>query len=204
MQSKSQEFRKSSVCEITENRLKSIVLLSILLSVMASADVKGADGDGYAINPGDSLLISVWKEEGLSLEVLVTPDGKCTFPLIGQIDAAGRTADAVALEVVQRLKQFMPDPVAVVSIISIEGNKFFVIGQVSDPGAYVMNTSLDVMQALSIAGGTTPFADLNDIRILRRTEDGQTAFGFRYNEVARGRNLQQNIILQSGDVVVVP
>ena len=197
----SKTFRSSARTAV---QLQIVVLLAIFLLCMSVPDAMAADEEGYAINPGDSLLISVWKEEGLSLEVLVTPDGNCTFPLIGQIKAAGRTAEVVAQEVVQRLKQFMPNPVAVVSVVNISGNKFYVIGQVNDPGEYVMSTYLDVMQALSIAGGTTPFADVNDIKILRRTDDSQIALGFRYNEVVRGRNLQQNIILRSGDLVVVP
>ena len=204
MQSKSFEYQTFSSFEITGTYVKSVVLLSIFLFVMAVGDAMAADEPGYAINPGDRLLISVWKEEGLSMEVLVTPAGNCSFPLIGQIRAAGRTAEVVAQEVVRRLKQFMPNPVAVVSVVEISGNKFYVIGQVNSPGEYVMSTYLDVMQALSVAGGTTPFADVNDIKILRRTDSGQTALGFRYNEVVRGRNLKQNIILRSGDLVVVP
>ena len=204
MKSKNFKYQTFLSSKHTVTHVQGVVLLSIFLCVMAVGDAIAADEAGYAINPGDSLFISVWKEEGLSMEVLVTPDGNCTFPLIGQIKAGGRTAEAVAQEVVQRLKQFMPDPVAVVSVINISGNKFYVIGQVNSPGEYIMSTYLDVMQALSVAGGTTPFADVNDIRILRRTDDNQTALDFRYNEVVRGRNLQQNILLRSGDLVVVP
>jgi polysaccharide export outer membrane protein len=163
-----------------------------------------ADEKGYAINPGDGLLISVWREEGLSVQVLVTPDGNCTFPLVGQIRAAGRSADDVANELVERLRRFIPDPVVTVSVTDISGNKIYVIGQINNPGAYNMNPDLDVMQALSVAGGTTPFAELNDIKILRRTANGQTAIGFRYNDIMRGRNLEQNIMLHSGDTIVVP
>lgn len=181
-----------------------LITLAVLMLAAPVSAAQGTADEGYKINPGDSLLISVWKEEDLSLEVLVTPDGYCSFPLVGQIRAAGRTADAVAAEVVDRLQQYIPDPVAVVAIVNISGNKFYVIGQVNDPGEYVMSTSLDVMQALSVAGGATPFASLNDIKILRRTDAGQVALEFRYNEVVRGRNLAQNIILESGDLVVVP
>ena len=91
-----------------------------------------------------------------------------------------------------------------VALADISGNVIYVMGQVNKPGVYVMNPTLDVMQALSVAGGTTPFADLKSIRILRRNEAGQKALEFRYDEVIRGRNLQQNILLQSGDLLVVP
>jgi polysaccharide export outer membrane protein len=104
----------------------------------------------------------------------------------------------------QRLGKYISDPVVTVSVQEIKGNKIYVIGQVNRPGEFVVNPSVDVMQALSMAGGTTPFAALGDIVILRRTASGKQALPFKYNDVARGRNLQQNIDLQSGDVVVVP
>jgi polysaccharide export outer membrane protein len=94
--------------------------------------------------------------------------------------------------------------VVTVSVAQVLGNKVYVIGQVNRPGDYVVNPRVDVLQALTMAGGTTPFASLNDIKILRRTGDRQEAFQFRYDDVIKGRNLEQNVILQSGDVVVVP
>jgi len=94
--------------------------------------------------------------------------------------------------------------VVTITVQEIRGNKIFVLGQVNRPGEFIVNPSVDVMQALSMAGGTTPFASLGDIVILRRTPSGKTALPFRYNDVARGKKLEQNIDLQSGDVVVVP
>ena len=91
-----------------------------------------------------------------------------------------------------------------VSIQEIKGNKVYVIGQVNKPGEFIMNPSVDVMQALSMAGGTTPFASLGDIVILRRTPTGKQSLPFRYNDVVKGRKMDQNIDLQAGDVVVVP
>ena len=84
------------------------------------------------------------------------------------------------------------------------GNKVYVIGQVNRPGEFVVNPQVDVMQALSMAGGVTAFAATNDIKILRRTRSGQIALSFKYNDVLKGRNLEQNVVLQSGDIVVVP
>jgi hypothetical protein len=108
-------------------------------------------------------------------------------------------------ELTTKLKKFISDPVVTVSIQEIKGNKVYVIGQVQKPGDFVVNPRVDVMQALSMAGGTTPFAALGDIMILRRNDTGQQqALPFKYTDVVRGRNLQQNIILQAGDVVVVP
>jgi polysaccharide export outer membrane protein len=91
-----------------------------------------------------------------------------------------------------------------VAVSEILGNKIYVIGQVNQPGVFVVNPQVDVLQALSMARGGTPFAKLNDIKILRRTGDSQRALAFRYDDVVKGNNLEQNVVLQSGDVVVVP
>jgi polysaccharide export outer membrane protein len=136
--------------------------------------------------------------------VLVRPDGTFSFPLCGQIDARGKTVTELQDTVTTRLKKFISDPVVTVSIQEVKGNKVYVLGQVNKPGEFVVNPRVDVMQALSMAGGTTPFAALGDIVILRRTDNGQQALPFKYADVARGRNLNQNIMLQAGDVVVVP
>jgi polysaccharide export outer membrane protein len=136
--------------------------------------------------------------------VLIRPDGGYSFPLAGDLSAAGKSVERISQELTQRLERYIPDLVVTVAVTAINGNKIYVIGQVNNPGAFVMNPRVDVMQALSMAGGTTPFAELNDIKILRRTGSGQTVLPFRYSDVARGRNLEQNIMLISGDVVVVP
>ena len=181
------------------------VIVAIMLLVLGySGNCIAADEDHYRVNSGDRLAISVWQDEGLTREVLVAPDGNCAFPLVGEFDAKGRTLSEIRNELSQRLARFIPDPVVTVALADISGNVIYVMGQVNKPGVYVMNPTLDVMQALSVAGGTTPFADLKSIRILRRNEAGQKALEFRYDEVIRGRNLQQNILLQSGDLLVVP
>jgi len=159
----------------------------------------------YTVKPGDLLSVSVWKEPDLGGPVLVRPDGTFSIPLVGQIDARGKTVTELQQAVTERLRKYISDPVVTVSIQEVRGNKIYVIGQVTKPGEFVVNPRVDVMQALSMAGGTTPFAALGDIVVLRRTDNGQQqAIPFHYTEVARGRNLQQNITLQAGDVVVVP
>lgn len=158
----------------------------------------------YKIHAGDELEIAVWKEEDLLRKVIVRPDGKFSFPLTGEVMAAGRTVAQIQSEVENRLKKYIPEPVVTVSVTGIEGNGVFVIGQVNKPGMYVMNPQLNVLQALSMAGGTTPYAALNDIMILRGSGAGQRSLPFRYSDVSKGRSLEQNILLESGDVVVVP
>jgi len=159
---------------------------------------------GYTVKPGDTLVVSVWKEPELQGPVLVTPDGSFSFPLVGQIDARGKTVTALQKIVMERLQKYIADPVVTVSVQDVKGNKVFVIGQVQKPGEFVVNPRVDVMQALSMAGGTTPFASLSNIIILRRSGAEQTALRFDYTDLVKGRNLQQNIELQSGDIVVVP
>ncbi|NIO40385.1 MAG: polysaccharide export protein [Burkholderiales bacterium] len=158
----------------------------------------------YRIQPGDLLEISVWREEYLEREVIVQPDGRVSFPLVGVLDAAGTTVEQVQARVAERLAQYIPDPVVTVSIKEINGNRVYVLGQVNNPGQFIMNPTIDVIQALALAGGTTPFAELNEIKILRRDGGSQRLIEFRYADMSRGRNLDQNVILQSGDVIIVP
>jgi polysaccharide biosynthesis/export protein len=158
----------------------------------------------YRLQPGDLLTISVWKEKDLDTEALVRPDGGLSFPLVGDIDAAGRTIEDVRGILVKRLKPFIPDPVVTVLIKTIGGNHIYVIGKVARPGEFPFSRAIDVMQALSLAGGTTPFAALNDIVILRRQNGEERVLRFRYGDVERGRSLEQNVVLESGDTVVVP
>lgn len=160
--------------------------------------------DAYEVLPGDVLQISVWKEPDLQLQVLVRPDSGFSFPLAGDISTKGLSVVDLEKELTKRLSRYISDPVVTVMVTEIQGNRVYVIGQVNNPGQFVVNPRVDVMQALSMAGGLTAFANTGDIKILRRTGSIQTAIAFKYDEVLKGKNLQQNIVLQSGDTVVVP
>jgi len=188
-------------------RLVTAVIVSFALTTAIQAQVSQSADDSsthYSIQPGDLLEISVWREDYLEKDVVVQPDGKISFPLVGVLNAAGATVEDVQARVTERLTQYIPDPVVTVSIKEIRGNRVYVLGQVNNPGQFIMNPTVDVVQALALAGGTTPFAELNDIKILRREGKTQTLIEFRYADMARGRNLEQNIILRSGDVIIVP
>jgi polysaccharide biosynthesis/export protein len=158
----------------------------------------------YTVQPGDVLTVSVWNEKDLLSDVLVRPDGGISFPLAGDLPASGRSVDDLRQLIEKGLKRYIPDPVVTVAVKQIGGNFVYVIGKVNRPGQFPFSRPLDVMQALSLAGGTTPFAALDDIRILQRTAAGLKAIPFHYSDVARGRELEQNIVLRSGDTVVVP
>ena len=159
---------------------------------------------GYRLQAGDMIEVSVWGEEELQRELLIRPDGTFSFPLTGEVRAAGRTVTDVRNELTQALTRYIAEPTVTVSVTALEGNRVYVIGQVNSPGTFVMNPTLNVLQALALAGGTTAFASLNDILIIRETEDGQVALPFQYDDIKRGRRLQQNVQLQSGDTVLVP
>jgi polysaccharide export outer membrane protein len=170
----------------------------------ADTAVTAATNFDYKINPGDIISVSVWREADLTREVLIRPDGKFSFPLAGDIDANGKSVEQIRELLVERLNRYIPDLVVSVSVLAINGNKVYVIGQVNRPGEISVNPNIDVMQALSIAGGANPFAQINDISILRRTENGLISIPFRYGDIEKGKRLEQNIILKTGDVIVVP
>lgn len=159
---------------------------------------------GYQIGPEDLLEISVWKEEGLKKEVLVRPDGGLSFPLIGEVQAAGKTAGQLKKEIAQRLEKFIPDPVVSIALLKVIGNKIYVIGKVNKPGEFPAGRYVSVLQALSMAGGLTPFSAENGIKVMRKEGGKDIVFPFRYSDVKNGENLEQNIQLKGGDVVVVP
>jgi polysaccharide export outer membrane protein len=182
---------------------KFLLACTVILALAAATNVMAQDAN-YTVKPGDVLAVSVWKEPDLQRPALVRPDGSFSFPLVGEVDAKGKTVADLNKLMAQRLSKYISDPVVTVAIQEIKGNKVYVIGQVNKPGEFIMNPSVDVMQALSMAGGTTPFAALGDIVILRRTSTGKVSLQFRYNDVVKGRRMDQNIDLQSGDVVVVP
>jgi polysaccharide export outer membrane protein len=184
-----------------------LLILGLALAAPGLADnvVKAPSVDAsYLVQPGDSLAITVWKEQDLQGEFLVRPDGGLTFPLAGNIEAGGHTVEEIRTALTARLVKFVPDPVVTVGVKAVNGSMIFVVGKVNHPGNFPLIRPIDVMQALSLAGGATPFADVDGIRILRREGERQVVFRFRYDDVRRGRALSQNILLQSGDTVVVP
>lgn len=197
--------------------MKSVVFGRVSKAVSTTASVAflvlalfsgmvSAEQSSYQVNPGDALQIFVWNEEGLTREVLVRPDGFISVPLVGQVKAGGLTPEAIETRLVEGYSKYLKDaPTVTVSLLQIGGYKVYVVGKVNRPGEYPINRPTDVMQALAMAGGLNTFAKENDINILRRKADGsQEAIKFAYGKVKDGDQLQTNIILKSGDVVVVP
>jgi polysaccharide biosynthesis/export protein len=157
----------------------------------------------YVVDSGDVLEISVWKEEDLKKEVLVRPDGGMSFPLVGELHAGGKTVDQIAAEITKRLSEFVSEPAVNVAVMKV-AQTIYVLGHVNKPGDFVVSTPIDVMQALAMAGGLTTFADEDDIQIIHRDANNKvTTFQFDYDAVSSGKDVEQNIVLHRGDVVVV-
>ena len=193
-------------------KLLVMVLISAVLipvSILSTACLAEEDrvkffGDDYLIGPGDILDISVWKEEALTKLVTVLPDGKISFPLIGDIDAAGKTVASLGNELNKKIEQYVPDPNLSVVVQQVNSMLIYIIGRINHPGRFVLNTNINVLQALSMAGGLNPFAKKNKILIFREKNKKTTIFKFRYDDVSKGENLEQNIMLKRGDIIVVP
>jgi len=158
----------------------------------------------YRLNSGDTVRISVWHEPDLLQELLIRPDGGITFPLIGDVEVAGLTLTLAQDALKKRIEKYVPDAQVHISLLSAAGNTAYVIGKVTRPGPVVLTGNVTVVQALSVAGGATVYADTDEIRVLRQCDGKQQTFVVNYADIEEGVNLTQNIALQGGDVVVVP
>lgn len=191
-----------------KNRITGIQSLAAALFVLFLSPLVHAEGTiatpDYRISPEDVLEISVWKEPDLQRQVIVRPDGGISFPLAGDVEAAGLTTPELEAAITQRLETYIPDAMVTVSVVELRGLRIYVSGKVRNPSQFTVGRYVDVLQAITLAGGLTPFADEGNIQVIRRTPDGERIFKFDYSKVKRGRNLEQNIMLQSDDVVVVP
>jgi polysaccharide export outer membrane protein len=158
----------------------------------------------YKIGPQDALRIDVWKEPDISRTVPVRPDGKISLPLLNDVQAAGLTATELAGVLTEGLKKFINNPQVTVGVTEINSRQVYVTGEVKRPGTLPLLTNLTVLQALSSMGGFTQFAKVKNIYVLRTIDGKQQKLPFNYKEVLNGHNPVQNILLQPGDVIVVP
>ncbi|HVP79216.1 MAG TPA: polysaccharide biosynthesis/export family protein [Thermodesulfobacteriota bacterium] len=177
------------------------MIIILLASWAAWAAEEGSD---YIIGPGDILDISVWKDESLTKSVVVLPDGKIAFPLIGQVTARGKTVAQLKEEIEEKISPYVPDVTLSVEVKQVNSVLVYVIGRVNSPGRFALNVHVNVLQALSMAGGLNPFAKRSSIKIFRQEGNQTLIFDFDYDGVVDGKHLRQNITLKRGDVVVVP
>jgi len=159
--------------------------------------------DEYKIGAGDVLDINVWKNPDLSRQLAVLPDGSVRFPLIGELKVAGKSAALLEKELKGKIKKYIPDPELSISILQVNSMVIYVIGKVNHPGRFEIRKNIDVLQALSVAGGLNPFAKEKEIGIFRKIDGKTKIFTFNYEAVSQGVNLEQNIMLKRDDVIVV-
>ncbi len=178
--------------------------LPVVAAPVAAAPVVASRPAAYVIGPEDGLDISVWKDDTLKTTSLVRPDGGISFPLVGELMAAGKTADQLRDELCKRLEKYVPDAVVTVSVIHVASYRIYVLGRVNKPGDFAVGRDIDVLQALALAGGLTPFAHEDDIRVVRKIDGRTSTIRFRYSDVMKAGDVTQNITLLSGDVLLVP
>jgi polysaccharide export outer membrane protein len=183
-----------------------VIILFFLFPLSSSAvqQTPVLHTDDYTLGPGDILDISVWKDEALTKLVAVLPDGKISFPLIGEVTAGGKTLAELRVELEKKLSRYVPDINLSVVVTQINSMIVYVVGRVNKPGMFGLNTNVTVLQALAMAGGLNPFAKRSKIKIFRETGGKTQILSFDYDDVTKGEDLGQNIQLKRGDTVVVP
>jgi polysaccharide export outer membrane protein len=163
-----------------------------------------ADDTNYIIGPEDVLVVSVWKEPEVSGSVNVRPDGKISMPLLNDVQAAGLTPMALKNDITEKLTKFISEPRVTVMVTATNSQRVYVLGEVGRPGTLPLGPNMRVLQAISAAGGLTPFANQKKIYVLRNEGGQQKKYMFNYKEVVKGQNEEQNIALKAGDTLVVP
>ncbi len=179
-------------------------ILATLL-VMTSTVALAQPASTYKLRHGDALMVSVWRDEALRMEVRVLPDGSITFPLAGRVEVVGLSTPEVEARVAEKLKKYIPVPVVTVAITATDGNQVYVLGKVVRPGAVTLTSpETTVLQMLSQVGGLDRFADGNSIRVLRNSPQGGRILPVRYDDLIKGAQLDTNVVLMPGDTILVP
>jgi polysaccharide export outer membrane protein len=184
----------------------SIVFFVLFIFAVCAETVFTAeiDSPSYVIGSGDILEIFVWKEPELSREVTVMPDGRITFPLIGEIMTSGQTLSSLKELITEKLKNYIDVPEVTVIVKQSLSQRIYIIGKVNKPGPYPLESEMTILQALTTAGGFTEWADTKHIIIVRREGEKEIQLRFNYKKFISGKNLDQNIILKPNDTIVVP
>ena len=184
--------------------LKLVFTLFTACLVFSEASFSAESNEAYKLNQGDVLQISVWGEESLQKEVRVLPDGSITFPLAGRVEVANATTPEIEKRITEKLKTYLPDPQVTVMVSNIEGNRAYIIGKVLRPGAVLLTGPMTVLQAISLAGGLDRFADSDSIKVLRAGAGVQTVLPVNYDRLIKGQDLNSNVLLNTGDTILVP
>ncbi len=165
---------------------------------------QGRPEASYRIGRGDILEISTWKEPDFTREVPVRIDGMITFPLLDDLEAAGRSPVELKREIEKRLENYIQTPVVTVGVKQPESKKFYVLGEVQKTGEYILSKQYTVLQAFALAGGFTEWAAKDEIILIRREPGGERLIRVDYKEILKGENLEQNVSIQADDTIIVP
>jgi polysaccharide biosynthesis/export protein len=203
---------RTSFLLIVLSTVGSVALPALALQIPSGEDsVAGASTTtkphdaAYVIGSSDVLSITVWKEPEISRSIPVRPDGRISLPLVGELQAAGRTPLQLEQDISGKLKAYITNPDVNVMVQQINSEKFNVLGRVAKPGSFPLASTTTVLDAIATAGGFQDFAKQKGIYILRSTPGGgQTRLAFNYKDVIKGKHLEQNMKLQPGDTVIVP
>lgn len=160
----------------------------------------GVDPNSYQIGAGDIIGIQVWREPELNVKQTVRPDGKISMPLLGDVVATGLTPVQIREKLTAELKEYVLNPNIMVEVLQVRSKKYTITGEIGRPGSYPLTAPTTVIDALTGAGGFRDFANRKKIVIIR----GEERLKFNYNDVIKGKNREQNILLQDGDLIVVP
>ena len=160
------------------------------------------DAARYIIGPEDSLQVTVWKEPTLSSTIPVRPDGMISMALVGDLPAAGMTPMALAADISQRLKKYIQDPIVNITVLGVNSQRIFLVGEVGRVGPLMLTPGMTTLQAIVSAGGLTQFANSKRIYILRKVEGKEQKMPFNYKQALKGDN--QGVSLLPGDTIVVP
>lgn len=197
------------------------VLTSWFLIAILAGSVAGCAGDQanykvdmvapseFLLGPEDVLTVTIWKNQDLSREVVVRPDGMISMPLVGDIQATGLTANLLAKRIAERLTEYLASPIVFVQVKDVNSYYIYVLGEVAKPGKYSLKSYANVMQGISLAGGFTAYAKKNKIKVLRVSADGpggkhQIEIPVQYDDILKGNAVPGNFFLRIGDVIVVP
>jgi polysaccharide export outer membrane protein len=158
----------------------------------------------YIIGPEDELIVNVWREIDISRSVPVRPDGKISLPLLNDVQASGMTPMQLGAEITTRLKKFIAEPQVTIIVSRVNSQRIYIVGEVNRAGAFPLVPNMTVLEALSSAGGCSPFAKQTKIYILRLENGQEIRRPFNFKEVLSGQRMEQNILLKPGDTIVVP
>jgi polysaccharide export outer membrane protein len=193
-----------ALCGLVAACAASMPSVSILAKEQRPAQTAVSSDDSYLIGPGDLLAVDVWKEPELSKQTSVRLDGKVSLPLVNEVDAAGLTCSELRSQLTQKYQDFVSAPVVSVTVVESRSKKIYVTGKVAKPNEYPLQKNMTVVQAISVAGGLTEWADSSDIKLIRKMKGVQKTFRVNYDAIVSGKDLSQNVLLEPDDTIFVP